>query len=369
MNSRIMIVDDEMIIARELESRLTAMGYDVAGIASSGEEAIALEREEHPDLILMDIMLKGAMDGIEATGEIHRRAPVPVIYLTAYTDEKTLTRAKQTGPYGYIVKPFAERELRANIEMALYKQKTEAEIHRLNAELEQRVGERTAELEAANKEMEAFTYSVSHDLRAPLRAIDGFSQALLEDYSDKVDAEGQEYLQRVRAASQRMGKLIDDLLRLSRLARAPMNRQVVDLSAAVTRIVEELRTAEPERAVEVVIPPGLVAEGDPGLLEVVLRNLLGNAWKFTGKTANARIEFGRTEHEGRAAFFVRDNGAGFDMAYVDRLFGAFQRLHTENEFPGTGIGLATVQRIIRRHGGRVWAEGAVGQGATFAFVL
>lgn len=367
--SKIVIVDDEVIIARELEARLTALGYDVAGIAATGPEAIALTLEARPDLVLMDIMLKGGMDGIQATEEIRRHCSVPVIYLTAFADQKTLERAKVTGPHGYIVKPFTEPELRANVEMALFKHKAEEEVRRLNADLERRVRERTQELEAANKEMEAFAYSVSHDLRAPLRAIDGFSQALLEDYRDKVDAEGQDYLRRVRAASQRMAKLIDDLLHLSRLSRAPMNRQSVDLSVLAERVVSELRTVEPFRGVEVLIAPGVMAEGDPGLLEVVLKNLLSNAWKFTGKTSHARIEFGVTDHDGRPAFFVRDNGAGFDMAYADRLFGAFQRLHSEDEFPGTGIGLATVQRIIRRHGGRVWAEGAVGKGATFYFVL
>jgi len=237
------------------------------------------------------------------------------------------------------------------------------------AELEQRVAERTVELAAVNKELEAFAYSVSHDLRAPLRSIDGFSRALLEDYEDRLDAEGQDYLHRVRASCQRMGQLIDDLLRLSRVTRGEMRREPVDLSALAQEIAVELQETQPERRVEFIIQPGLAADGDARLLRVVLENLLGNAWKFTGKRRQARIEFGLTEAEGRSVYFVSDNGAGFDMAYADRLFGAFQRLHSLAEFRGTGIGLATVQRVIHRHGGHVWAEGAVGQGATFYFTL
>ncbi len=243
------------------------------------------------------------------------------------------------------------------------------EIRRLNAHLEQRVVERTTQLQAANKELEAFSYSVSHDLRAPLRSIDGFSQALLEDYTDKLDTVGQNYLQRVRLATQRMGQLIDDLLNLSRMTRSEMRCELVDLSSLTQMIATELQKTQPERLVEFVIAPGLVANGDARLLRIVLENLLGNAWKFTGKHPSARIEFGLIEHEGKPAYFVRDDGTGFDMEYANKLFGAFQRLHAITEFEGTGIGLATVQRIIHRHSGRVWAEGAVGQGATFYFSL
>ncbi len=234
---------------------------------------------------------------------------------------------------------------------------------------EQEILRRSAELEAANNELEAFSYSVSHDLRAPLRGIDGFSQAILEDYSHRLDDAGKDFLRRIRAATQRMGALIDDLLNLSRVTRVEMHRGPIDLSALANEIVTDLRTNQPERKVEFKIAPGLTAEGDSRLMRVALQNLIGNSWKFTSKRPNAHIEFGLTRSNGRSTYFVRDDGAGFNQAYAARLFGAFQRLHAMNEFPGTGIGLATVQRIVHRHGGKVWAEGAVDQGATIYFTL
>jgi signal transduction histidine kinase len=229
------------------------------------------------------------------------------------------------------------------------------------------------ELEATNRELEAFSYSVSHDLRAPLRSIDGFSQILLEDYADELDEDGKDYLSRVRAATQRMGRLIDDLLGLSRVTRGTMNRERVNLSALAEEVAEDLREARPERTVEFSAQEGLEVWGDSRLLRVALENLIGNAWKFTEKEPEARVEFGVDEELSRKGrvpvYYVRDNGAGFEMAYADKLFGAFQRLHGSDEFEGTGIGLATVQRIVHRHGGRVWAEGEVGRGATFYFTL
>ena len=248
-------------------------------------------------------------------------------------------------------------------------QEQSQELQQSRDQLEQRVVERTAQLESANKELEAFSYSVSHDLRAPLRSIDGFSQAILEDYQDKLDAEGQADLRRVRAATQRMAQLIDDMLDLSRITRAEMRREEIDLSALARSLPAELQRAEPEREVEFVIADGLTANGDAHLMRIALENLFRNAWKFTGKHQKAKIEFAITQNNGKSAYYVRDDGAGFDMAYVNKLFGAFQRLHPVSEFNGTGIGLATVQRIINRHGGRIWAEGAVEKGATFYFTL
>jgi signal transduction histidine kinase len=254
-------------------------------------------------------------------------------------------------------------------EMLARIQEQNQELQNARDELERRVAERTTQLEAANKELESFSYSVSHDLRAPLRSIDGFSQALFEDYGDKLDEQGRSDLQRVRAATQRMAHLIDDMLDLSRVTRGEMRRETVDLSALVKNIAAELKSAEPERQVDLGIAEGIVTQGDARLLRVLLENLLRNAWKFTGKHSTARIEFGISQNDGKPVYFVRDDGAGFDMAYAHKLFGAFQRLHGMTEFNGTGVGLATVQRIVHRHGGRVWAEGKVDHGATFYFTL
>ena len=274
---------------------------------------------------------------------------------------------------------------------ALQRQQAEAEIRQFNHELEQRVSERTAQLAASNQELESFCYSVSHDLRAPLRAIDGFSQALVEDYEAEIDDIGQDFLHRIRAATQRMGQLIDDLLALSRVTRQELHWETVDLSKLAEEILQDLQQLDRDREVEIEIAPTLTAQGDHRLLQVMLENLLGNAWKFTAKAPHARIEFGGFQSEAmpgrphpnselkpnseskpksaKQVYFVRDNGAGFDMTYTDKLFGPFQRLHHAAEFPGTGIGLATVQRIINRHRGRVWAEAEVDRGATFYFTL
>jgi light-regulated signal transduction histidine kinase (bacteriophytochrome) len=254
-------------------------------------------------------------------------------------------------------------DLRAEV---VERQQAEERAQALNQGLQQAV----LELKAVNQELESFSYSVSHDLRAPLRGIDGFSQALLEDCQEQLGTTGQDYLRRIRAATQRMGQLIDDLLTLSRVTRSDMHQENVDLSRLASRVCTDLQQTTADRLVEFVVQPDLVGNGDARLLHVVLDNLLNNAWKFTAKTVQPKIEFGTiVQANGIPAYFVRDNGVGFDMAFLEKLFRPFQRLHAMHEFPGNGIGLATVQRIIHRHGGQVWAEGGLEQGATFYFTL
>lgn len=259
---------------------------------------------------------------------------------------------------------FLER-LTESIGVALIRKQSEEKINSLNVSLAQRA----TELEAVNKELESFSYSVSHDLRAPLRSMAGFSTALLEDYSQKLDDEGKQYLKHIQDSSELMARLIDDLIKLSRVTRNDINYDKVNFSDMAQQVVEELAKVDPTRKVKVIITQDVIAYGDRNLLRIVLDNLIGNAWKFSSKTAEPRIEIGSMELKGKLTYFVRDNGIGFDMTYADKLFKPFQRLHVASEFPGTGIGLATVQRIIRRHGGEVWVESKVGEGATFFFTL
>jgi PAS domain S-box-containing protein len=497
---RLLVVEDERIVARDLANTLTDLGYTVVGSVATGEEAVQQACEHRPNLVLMDIRLAGAMDGVQAAEKIRSERDIPVIYLTAHSDDETLRRARRTGPFGYLIKPFKAPELRCVIEIALHKHESDAllrereqwlattlrsigdgvittdaaqrvtllnpvaealtgwkheealgrplgeimklvterghepvespvgralrqknittlqddallvdkngaavpiddsaapimsdrgevlggvivfrdvkerrrkddEIRRLNTELEHRVVERTQQLEAANQELEAFSYSVAHDLRAPLRSIDGFSQALIEDHAASLGPDGLDQLGRVRGATQRMAQLIDDLLRLSRVAKSEFHRQPVDLSRLSQLVTSELQLAHPDRDVAVAIQDDLIVEGDEKLLRIVFENLIGNAWKFTSKVARAAIEVGAFEKDAQRVYFVRDNGAGFSMKYAHKLFGAFQRLHTASEFEGTGVGLAIVQRIINRHEGRIWAQSTIGQGTTFYFVL
>jgi signal transduction histidine kinase len=323
---------------------------------------------------------KSGMDALKPiTNDAKRISPALAKVLAAMTTEENHLLETRTATAGVESRKVRPLELTGGILvvaiiltlffLSLRENSVRARAEQELAEINSKLALQNAQLEATNKELESFSYSVSHDLRAPLRGIDGFSQALLEDYAGRLDAQGKEYLGRVRVGVQRMGGLIDDLLNLSRITRAEMRYERVDLSQMAQSIANELRNMQPEREADFVIRPKIEVNGDPQLMRVALQNLLSNSWKFTSKQPRTCIEFGQIADNGHSVVFVKDNGAGFDPAYSKRLFGAFQRLHPNSDFPGTGIGLATVQRVIHRHGGKVWAESEVGQGATFFFTV
>ncbi len=319
-------------------------------------------------VIFASVLLGALLIAVTISWRLQRTISQPILDLAGVArrvsqekDYSVRATGESRGEIGSLVTAFNEmlEEIRQQ----------ETELRAARDKLEQRVAERTTQLQAANRELEAFSYSVSHDLRAPLRSIEGFSRALAEDCAEGLSESGKDSLKRIIGSTVRMGQLIDGLLNLSRVTRAEVRGRSVDLSALAGEIVAELRNGEEGRQVECVIARGAVVQGDPALLRAALQNLIGNAWKFTRKRASARIEFGYAEESDERTYFVRDNGAGFEMSYSDKLFGAFQRLHGQEEFPGIGIGLATVQRIVTRHDGRVWAIGAPGEGATVYFTL
>ena len=365
-SSRLLVVDDEAPHLRALCDTLGAQGFAVTGFTSARAALDALKERSDFALLLTDLMMP-EMNGIALLRAAQEINPQLVgVMMTGHGTIATAVAAMKEGALDYILKPFKLSTLVPVIIRALDVRNLRLE----NENLQQRLRARTLELETSNRELESFSFSVSHDLRSPLRAIEGFSEVLFENLGDQLQGERLEHAAKVRAGIARMQSIIDDLLRLARTSQAELHRVSVDLSCYAREIAAQLHTTAPDRQVDWIIAPDLVASGDPGLLRVVMDNLLSNAWKYTGQVTHARIEFGiETQAEGPPAYFVRDNGAGFDMRAAERLFSPFRRLHSEREFPGTGIGLATVQRIVHKHGGRIWADAVPGQGATFRFTL
>jgi len=383
---KILTVDDSLTYLHEVAVQLRHEGYDVIP-ARSGEEALELLSVQSVDCILLDLVMPG-LSGQETCRRI-KSSPVwrdiPLIMHTALEEQAAMIGGINAGADDYIAKSSDLDVLCARVRAQLRRKQFEDENRNIREQLLQKEVEVVAansarelaeiratfvdELKSKNIELEAFSYSVSHDLRAPLRSIDGFSKLLLDGYRDKLDAKGQDFLHLVRDSAQRMSELIDDLLLLSRVGRADLSRGQIDLSEIARGVSEELQKKDPDRHVKWCIEEQLLVEADSGLMRVAFDNLLGNAWKFTSKVSAPQIEVGTDQQEGVLVFFVRDNGAGFNLGYAEKLFSPFQRLHTESEFEGTGIGLATVHRIVDRHGGRIWADSAVGRGATFYFTI
>lgn len=405
---KVLVVDDSRTDRKLIRYNFEWHGCQVLE-ASNGRQGLEIAASEKPDLIISDCLMP-IMDGFQLLHELKKltelRSIPFVFYSAVYTGTKEAELALSLGARAFLEKPKSPDELWEEIGRLMaggatgeavitakgwreeeflrnYSQvvagKLEEKVRelsevnesllRLNSELERRVVDRTAQLEAANRELEMFSYSISHDLRAPLRHMDGFSQALIDEYASKLNTTGREYLDRIRKSSRRMMDMLDAILELSRLARVKIVKESVDLSAMALEIGQALAQAQPEREVKFQVAEGLTARGDLRLIRVVLEHLISNAWKFSEPNKDAVVEFFATEWEGRLAFAVRDNGVGFDMAYADKLFAPFQRLHAQDEFPGRGIGLAIVRRIVSRHGGKVRADAEPGKGATFTFTF
>jgi two-component system, sensor histidine kinase and response regulator len=363
-STRLLVVEDEVHLVKALQSTLCRHGYEVTG-ATTGVEAMEILRRQPFDLLLTDLHLPD-MDGVAFLRQALAHDPTLIgIMMTGQGTIDSAVEAMKAGALDYILKPF-------KLSMVLAVLSRAADMRRLrrdNEELQRRLQRRTEELEATNKELEAFSYSVSHDLRGPLRAIEGFVEILVDELPPG-NEQLCEYATRIANASRRMAALIDDLLRLARTARAEVRREPVDLAAFARETVAKLEAEAPDRAVEWVLAGSLRAKADPGLIRVVIENLLSNAWKYTSRQPRARIELGTEQRaDDGLLYYVRDNGVGFDMQYASQIFRPFQRLHSASQFPGTGVGLATVQRIVHKHGGRIWAEAAPEKGAKFCFTL
>jgi two-component system, sensor histidine kinase and response regulator len=367
----ILLVDDDPTKRFALKTILAPLGETIVE-ASSGADALRQLLRQEFALVLLDVRMP-IMDGFD-TAQLIRQRPrselTPIIFVTALDKAETdMGRGYELGAVDFVFAPVVPAILRAKVGVFVDLYRAQQELRRYRTQLETLVEERTTALTAINRELEAFSYSVSHDLRAPLLAFDGLSKALLDDYGERLDSRARDYLQRMRGASQRMGAVFDGLQSLFRVTSGEIHRERVDISALATEITGEMRESNLDRQVNVSIAPELSVSADARLMRILLGNLISNAWKYTSTKQDAAIEVGGEVLANEARCFVRDNGVGFDMLYSHKLFGAFQRLHSQSEFPGAGIGLATVRRIVNRHGGRCWAEGAVGEGATFYFVV
>ena len=365
--NRILVVDDEQTNVQLLDNLLRAAGYSEITATTDAEAVVELHREHQYDLILLDLKMP-KRSGFEILHDLtasEGRARVPVLVVTAQTDRASRLRALELGAMDFVSKPFDRVELLRRIQNLLEVQNLSRAVQARNLELEQKADQ----IKAMNKELEAFSYAVAHDLRAPLRRMQGFCDLLIDGHRADLGDEALKLLDRIDAQGKNMTVMIDSLLELSRVTKTELRRRVVSLSAIAEGIAAELKEGEPSRKAEFVIKPNLDVEADENFLRVALTNLIGNAWKYSSKNPVSRIEVGISRHDNTAEFFVRDNGAGLDMAFASRLFTPFQRFHAQDEFPGVGVGLATVQRIIHRHGGHIRCESAPGQGATFFFTV
>jgi signal transduction histidine kinase len=367
----ILIVDDDSTKRFALKTILAPLGEDVVE-ASSGADALRQLLRQEFAVVLLDVRMP-LMDGFE-TAQLIRQRPrselTPIIFVTALGQGETdMVRGYDLGAVDFVFAPVVPAILRAKVTVFVELYRAQQELRRYRSRLESLVEERTTALTAINRELEAFSYSVSHDLRAPLLAFDGLSKTLLDDYGDRLDKKAKDYLKRMRTASQRMTSVFEGLQTLFRLTSGELKREQLDVTAMANEIVQELRAGGSDGKVQVEVAKGIKASGDKRLVRILLANLLNNAWKFSGTKTAPRVMVGTEMVDGESRIFVMDNGVGFDMIYAHRLFGAFQRLHSQSEFPGAGIGLATARRIVNRHGGRIWAEGAVGEGARFYFAL
>ena len=370
-NVNILVVDDDATKRFALRSILDPLDENVIEASSGADTLRQLLRSEFA-VVLLDVRMP-VMDGFE-TAQLIRQRPrselTPLIFVTALDQAETdMGRGYNLGAVDFVFAPVVPAILRAKVSVFVELYRAQQELRRYRTQLETLVEERTIALTAINRELEAFSYSVSHDLRAPLLSFDGLSEALLNQYGPQLDAQAVDSLKRMREASKRMTSVFDGLQMLFRLTSGEIRREEVDITAMANEVARELKASSPDRKASLDIGPGIAASGDQRLVRILVTNLMNNAWKFTGARELAVITVGRELVNGESRIFVRDNGVGFDMIDTHRLFGAFQRLHSQSDYPGAGIGLATARRIVNRHGGRIWAEGAVGEGATFYFVL